>query len=405
MKALKISEGAYWVGAIDWDLRDFHHHSTHRGSTYNAYLVIDEKKALIDTVKRTCFPQMLSRIEEIINPEDIDYVVANHMEMDHSGALPFIMEKAKKATVIVSEKAGEASLKNTFHAKWNVLPVKEGSEINLGKKRLRFIPIPMLHWPDSMATYLPEDKILFPNDAFGSHYATGTLFDDENEYSEIMLETQKYYATILTPYSERVMRFLEKLKTLPVKMIAPSHGVIWRSNIPAVVENYTRWAQGLCRPRIMVLYSHMWGATKLMAEALAEGVLAEGLQARTYDLRISDVSDIITELLETKGLLVGSSTMHTTVLPPVAAFLSLLKGLKPKGRIGAAFGSYGWGGGAVKIIQQEMKLTGIEVLPSDLSCNFVPDKEMLAKCRSFGSQMARRVKEECTWPFTAVAKV
>lgn len=396
MKAIKIVHGIYWVGAIDWSIKDFHHVSTHKGTSYNSYLILDDKKILIETVKASFCNEMLSRIRDVMDPADLDYIVANHMEPDHSGSLAALMNIAKKATIIVSEKFGEESLARTFHQSWNIIPVKEGSEINLGKRRLRFIPISMVHWPDSMADYLVEEQILFPSDAFGVHFAPGRLFDDENSLDEVMYELKKYYATLLIHLSESVKRALSKLEAMPIKIIAPSHGVIWRSHVKEVLENYRRWSQGDTREKAVVLYVHMWGSTEKMALAIVEALRQEGVEIRTYDLCTADRNDVMTEVLDSRALLVGSSTMHNTMLPPAASFLCQLKGLRPKGKLGAAFGSHGWGGGATKAIEQDLKLAGLEIVPSELAFKFVPTEEELEKCRQFGAMIAKRIKTAST---------
>lgn len=392
MKSVKIAEGIYWVGAIDWNIRDFHHVSTHRGTSYNAYLILDDKKVLVETVKAGFCEEMLSSIRELVNPADLDYIVMNHMEPDHSGSLESIMREATKATIIVSEKFGEESLARTFHQKWNVMPVKEGSELNLGQNRVRFIPIPMVHWPDSMADYLVEKQIVFSNDAFGGHIATGKLFDDENNLDDVMHEVKKYYATLLIHLSETIKRAMKKLETLPVKMIAPSHGIVWRSYADRVLNQYQLWSDGFTLEKALVLYAHMWGSTEKIALAIAGGLREEGVDNRVYDLCIADRNDVMAEALDSRALLIGSSTMHNTMLPPVASFLCQLKGLRPKGKLGAAFGSYGWGSGAVKAIEQDLKLAGIEIVPSELAFKFVPTEEELEKCRQFGAMIAKKIK-------------
>lgn len=396
MKSTKIAEGVYWVGAVDWNIRDFHHISTHKGTSYNSYLILDDKKILIDTVKVSFFEEMLSRIKELADPADLDYIVVNHMELDHSGSLATLMKLAKKATIIVSEKFGEESLARTYHHNWNVIPVREGSELNLGKRHLKFIPIPMVHWTDSMADYLVEDQILFPNDAFAEHFASGKLFDDENNLDEVMYEVKKYYATLLVHLCESIKRAMNKLEAMPIKIIAPSHGIVWRSHIDQVLESYRQWAGGVTREKALVLYAHMWGSTEKMALAIADGLREEHVDIKAYDLCVTDRNDVMAEVLDSRALLVGSSTMHNSLLPPMAAFLCQLKGLRPKGKLGAAFGSYGWGGGATKAIEQDLKLAGLDIVPSELAFKFVPTEEELEKCRQFGAMIAKKIKTAST---------
>ena len=392
MSKVKLAEGVYWVGAIDWNLRNFHGYSTHLGTTYNAYLVIDEKIALIDTVKAPFYQEMVTRIKEFVALEDIDYVVSNHVEMDHSGSLPLLMNEAKKAKLITLEKFGESGLKKNFHSDWPLMPVKEGNEIELGKKKLTFIPIPMLHWPDSMVTYLPQDEILFSSDAFGQHLATSRRFDDEVGLDVIMPETTKYYANILMPFGDLIVKAIDKLGGLKIGIIAPSHGVIWRSHLEAIVGAYATWGKGESKSKAVIIYDTMWGSTAMMAQTLAEAIISEDVEVRLYNLTDSDKSDIIKEVLDAKALLIGSPTLNNGMFPSVAGFLCYLKGFKPKGKLGAAFGSHGWAGGAVKAIQQELEQSGIEVLISDLAVKFAPDKDEVQRCIEFGKTIAGKIK-------------
>ncbi len=394
MSKVMLTEGVYWVGAIDWNIRNFHGYSTHLGTTYNAYLVIDERIALIDTVKAPFYDEMAARVNELVALADIDYVVSNHVELDHSGSLPMVMKEAKKAKLITLEKFGETGLTKTFHADWPLAPVKEGSELKLGQRRLAFIPTPMLHWPDSMFTYLVEDKILFSMDAFGQHIAISKRFDDEVGLDTIMPEATKYYANILMPFGDLIVKAVDKLGGLAIDMIAPSHGVIWRSHLKDIVSAYASWGKGVFRSKALVVYDSMWGSTDKMAQALVKGIADGGAEVKLYNLTASDKSDIIKEVLDAKAILIGSPTLNNGMFPSVAEFLCYLKGLKPKGKLGAAFGSHGWAGGAVKEIQQELREAGVEVLDSDLAVKFVPDKDEIQKCIDFGKMVAKRIKLE-----------
>ncbi|KPJ52640.1 MAG: lactamase, partial [Dehalococcoidia bacterium DG_18] len=318
--------------------------------------------------------------------------VSNHVEMDHSGSLPMVMNEAKKAKLITLEKFGETGLRKTFHIDWPLVPVKEGSEFKLGKMRLAFIPTPMLHWPDSMCTYLVEGKILFSMDAFGQHLATSLRFDDEVGLDAIMPEASKYYANILMPFGDLIVRAIDKLGGLEINMIAPSHGIIWRSHPETIISAYGAWGKGESKSKGLVVYDTMWGSTEKMAQALAEGIASEGVEVKLYNLTKSDKSDIIKEVLDARAILVGSPTLNNGMFPTVAGFLCYLKGLKPKGKLGAAFGSHGWAGGAVKAIEQELGQAGVEVLDSDLAFKFVPDKDEIKKCIDFGKMIATRIK-------------
>jgi len=391
LSKVTLAEGVYWVGAIDWNIRNFHGYSTRLGTTYNAYLVVDDSIALIDTVKAPFYDQMLARVSEIVPLDKIDYVVSNHVEMDHSGSLPMIMRDASKAKLITLEKFGESGLKKTFHSDWPFQTVKEGSELSLGKRKLVFIPTPMLHWPDSMASYLVEDKILFSMDAFGQHIASSSRFDDEVGLDAIMPEAAKYYANILMPFGDLIVRAVDKLGGLDIGTIACSHGVIWRSHADTIVNAYASWGRGDSRSKMLVIYDTMWGSTEKMAHALVDGAMSEGVDVKLYNLTKSDKSDIIKEVLDAKALLVGSPTLNNGMFPTVAGFLCYLKGLRPKGKIGAAFGSHGWAGGAVKAIEQELAQTGIEIVESDLAIKFVPESDELQRCFDFGRTMAKKV--------------
>jgi flavorubredoxin len=394
MKRVQLAEGVYWVGAIDWNIRNFHGYSTHVGTTYNAYLIVGHKIALIDTVKLPFLSQLLSRVNQIVPFADIDYVISNHVEMDHSGSLPQVMREAKRAKLITLEKFGEGGLKKHFYCDWPTIPVKEGSELDLGKRKLTFIPTPMLHWPDSMCTYLIDDKILFSMDAFGQHLATSKRFDDEVGLDAIMPQAAKYYANILMPFGDLIVKAVEKLSSVDIHMIAPSHGVIWRSHLNDIVSAYASWGKGDSIPKALVIYDTMWGSTEKMALALSEGIASEGVEVKVYNLTDSDKSDIIKEVLDARVILVGSPTLNNGIFPSVAEFLCYLKGLKPRNKLGAAFGSYGWSGGAVKAIQQGLEQTGTDVVESDLTIKFVPDQQELCKCTEFGVTMAKKVNSK-----------
>ncbi|MCX8125682.1 MAG: flavodoxin domain-containing protein [Dehalococcoidia bacterium] len=387
----ELARGIYWVGAIDWNIRDFHGYSTHRGTTYNAYLIVDEKVALIDTVKAPFFDEMLARLRELIDPSKIDYVISNHVEMDHSGSLPQILQIAPDAKLVTTAKFGESGLMKNFHSRWPFVPVKEGSELSLGKRKLVFIPMPMLHWPDSMATYCPDEAIMFSNDAFGQHYATSRRFDDEVELPTVMQEAAKYYANILMPFSNLITKALEKLSQLKMDLIAPSHGIIWRSHRNVILNAYAGWAGGGGKKKVVIVYNTMWGSTEKMARALAQGVAEQDVEYAIYDLARSDRSDIITDVLTSRGIAVGSATLNNGMLPQTAAFLCYLKGLRPVAKIGTAFGSFGWGGGAVKAIEEELKLAGVEVAVPGISLRYVPEPAELEQCRNLGKDLAARV--------------
>lgn len=391
----KLLENIFWVGAVDWNIRNFHGftYSTHRGTTYNAYLIVDEKIALVDSVYGPFAGQMVERIREIIDPSKIDYVVANHVETDHSGAISEILKHAPHAKVVGTARCREGLQKHYF-GNWDFQVVKTGDEISLGGRSLRFIEAPMLHWPDSMFTYIEKDALLLPNDAFGQHLATSKRFNDEVDENILMEEAAKYFANILWPFSQLIIMKIQEVQKLGLKinMIAPSHGIIWRSNPMKIVEAYLNWSGGSAKRRVLIVYDTMWGSTEKMARAIAEGIISEGVETALYRLPVSDRGDVIKELLDAKGILIGSSTINNGVLPTVAPFLEELQGLRPRSKVAAAFGSYGWGGGAAKTIEEKLGKAGMEIVAPALTVNWAPSTDGLKKCFEFGREMAKKVE-------------
>jgi len=380
MKAVEMKKGIYWVGGIDWDLRNFHGYLTQRGSTYNAYLVIDEKVTLIDTVKYYLIDELLARISSVIDPSKIDYVVSNHVEMDHSGGLPRIMEKIPNATIFTSP-SGEKGLKAHYKKDWNLKVVKTGDSISLGKRSLQFLLTPMVHWPDNMLAYMPEEKVLFSNDSFGQHLATSERFDDQYPQQIIMEEARKYYANIVLPFFAPVQKELSEAAGLDIEMIAPSHGLIWRKYIGEIVGEYKKWSSNTTEKKAVVIYDTMWNSTRKMAHAIQETLEEKGYHAGLYNLQHHHMSDIMTELITAEIICVGSPTLNNNILPTVAAFLTYLKGLSPKNRKSIAFGSYGWGGQSVGQIEEYLKDSGFEVIDS-YRLQYVPDEESLDEIRT-----------------------
>lgn len=392
--AVEISKGVYWVGAVDWGIRKFHGYelSTHRGSSYNAYLVVDEKVALIDTVWELFSDRLLDNIREIIDPSKIDYVVTNHAEMDHSGALPEVMRIATNATLITS-KRGLESIPGHFHQNWNIRTVSNGERLSLGSSELLFINAPMLHWPDSMFTYISGRNILMPNDAFGQHYATAFRFNDEVDQEELYEEALKYYANILTPFSDLVLKKIDELLSLqlPVDIIAPSHGVIWRKDPLQIVKNYQEWARQIPLKRAVILYDTMWKTTLRMAEAISGGLTVKGIPNKLIHLAASDRNDVIVEVFKAKAVIIGSPTLNNGILPTVAPMLEDLRGLKFKNKVGAAFGSYGWSGEAVGKIEEALSDAGIKVAAKSIKAKWQPDGAALDRCRQLGEELAEEV--------------
>jgi len=391
---VKVLDDIYWVGAVDWDVRTFHGftYSTHRGTTYNSYLIVDDKIALVDSVYAPFAAEMMARIREVVPPEKIDYVIANHVETDHSGSIAEVLKHAPKAKVVGTARCKQGLSKHYF-GDWDFQVVKTGDEIELGKRKLKFIEAPMLHWPDSMFTYIEKDALLMPNDAFGQHIATSKRFNDEVDENSLMVEAGKYYANILWPLSSLVIKKIEEVQKQEIKisMIAPSHGVIWRSTPMKIVEAYLRWAKGESEKRILVVYDTMWGSTEKMARAIVDGISSTNVEAKVYRIPSSDRGDIIGDLLEAKGILVGSSTINNGMLPTLAPLLEDLKGLKPRGKIAAAFGSYGWAGGSIKVIEESLRQAGMEIASPSMSVNWVPNKEEIQKCYEFGKSFAAKI--------------
>ncbi len=377
MNKLELKPGIYYVGVVDWNLRNFHGYSIHKGTTYNAYLIVDEKIALIDTVKAPFAQELLDRISEIIDPADIDYVISNHVEMDHSGAIPAVMKAANKAILVTSSPNGVKGLKAHYGDNFTFQEVKAGDTLSLGKRSLSFVATPMLHWPDNMVTYCPEEKILFSNDAFGQHYTSSRHFDDEVDLAKVMQDAQGYYANILMPFGTQAMKALAIVEGLDIEMIAPSHGVIWRSYVKEIIAEYHRFASGITDDTALVIYDSMWHSTESMAHSIAEGFDRRGTNVLLLDLKENELSDIITEVLAAKYLVIGSPTLNNNILPNVAALLSYLKGLQPKGKKGFAFGSYGWGGQSAGIVNLALEELGVEILMEPVKINYIPSKEQL----------------------------
>lgn len=389
MNAIEIKPGVYWVGGIDWNLRNFHGYLTQRGSTYNSYLVVDEKIVLVDTVRHYLFNEMLSRIETIVDPTKIDYIVSNHVEMDHSGSLPKIIKMVPKAKIITSPH-GQKGLLNHFKENWNFQVVKTGESLSIGKRTLQFFLMPMVHWPDSMATYIPEEELLLPNDAFGQHIASAGRFDDEIGWDILREEAGKYYANIVLPYGEQVKEALSALGSLEIDMIGPSHGLIWRSFLPKILDEYKKWADNQTENKAVIVYDTMWNSTEKMAYKLQEGLEEKNIPVVMRNLKKNHISDVMTDLLTAKFVLIGSPTLNNGVLPTIGAFLTYIKGLKPKKRIGFAFGSYGWVGQSVKNIESVMKTLGWNVPVEGKSVQYIPNEDDLNQIKELGKKLAEK---------------
>jgi len=393
-EAVKVSEHVYWVGAIDWALRDFHGYATQRGTTYNAYLILADPVILVDTVKAAFKDEMLARIASLVDPAKVRWIISNHSEMDHSGALPDVVAQLRPEKVLAS-KQGREALARHFHWQQPVEVVADGQEIEVGGLHLRFIETPMVHWPDSMFTMLAEDEVLFSNDAFGMHLAGSARFTDQVPPELWREEAAKYYANILMPLSSLIEKLLVRageLKLSP-RIIAPDHGPIHRRRPENIVRLYAQWTQQAPQRKAVVVHDTMWQSTARMARAIGEGLAAGGMEVHQMPLAGSHRSDVATELLEAGALLVGSPTMNNQIFPTVADTLTYLKGLRPKNLVGAAFGSYGWGGQAVGLIEAQLKEMKIDLAAEGVKLQYVPDDEGLKRCRELGEKVAAAVNE------------
>jgi flavorubredoxin len=384
----RIVEGIDWVGCIDWAVRDFHGYRTDRGSTYNAYLVRGEKTALVDTVKAPFAGALLANVRELADPAGIHYLVCNHAEPDHAGSLPVLVKNCPRAEVVCDAKCRDALSAHVDTSGWRFRIVSSGDELSLGGLTLRFIETPMVHWPESMFTYVPERKVLFSMDAFGQHYASSGRFDDQEPFETLMDEAKTYYANIVMLYSVPIARALEHAGGLEMDVIAPSHGVMWRKRIPDILAAYKRWVSHKVEPKVLVAYDTMWQSTAAMAEAIAAGVMEGGARVRLVNVRNDALTALATEALDAAVLAVGSPTLNRTLMPQVAAALTYLKGLQPVGKSGMAFGSYGWTMGGAKAVEDALREMKVEILCDVLQCRYVPGPEALAECRAAGRLMA-----------------
>lgn len=389
---IQVKDNIYWLGLRDWDLRRFHGHelSTHRGSSYNTYLIKDEKTVLVDTVWAPYQQEFLDIVEREVGFSNIDAVIINHNEPDHGGSLDALMEKIPNAPIYCS-KRGVDSIKSHFHKDWNLIPMKTGDTINIGKADIVFVEMTMIHWPDSMMAYVTGSNVLLSNDAFGQHYCSRSIFQDEADDCEVYQEAFKYFANILAPFTPLIQKKITEIKglNLPIDVIAPSHGVIWRKNPMQIVEKYEQWANNYDEGFVTIVYDTMYNATKKMAEAIAKGIDNAGVQCKVYNSAISDISDVITELFRSKGILLGSCTVGNSYLRSLSGILHEIKTHKFKGKRGAAFGSYGWSGEAHKHLSEGLKDAGIQVEMDPIGCKFTPTEEDIKACIQYGEAFAK----------------
>lgn len=396
MQTVELKKDIYWVGAVDWDLRDFHGYSTENGSSYNAYLVTGEKNVLFDTVKADMAGALIKNISQVIEPEKIDYIVSNHSEMDHTGALPEIIDLVKPDKLICSKEGQKAIVANLHQEDWPFEIVNDGDTLNLGSKTVQFMGTPMLHWPDSMASYIPEDKVLICNDIFGQHWATSERFDDEVDQGELFWQSAKYFVNIFNPTCGAARKFIAKLEALESmpEMLAVDHGLIWRSGVGKIIDAYRRWSNQETTSSAVIIYDTMWESTAKMAEAIGRGIAAEGVSVKLFDLRVNHRSDIMTHVLESRAIILGSPVLNKGILPKMADMLTYMKALKPTGRIGAAFGSYGWADTSVKQLNAWLEDLKIDVVDPGISVRYVPTDDDLANCVEFGERIRKAILEK-----------
>lgn len=396
--ATKIKNNVFWVGKVDWELRHFHGDelSTHHGTTYNSYLIREEKTVLVDTVWQPFTEEFLRELAQAVDLKKIDAVVVNHAEIDHSGAMDALMSRIPGVPVYCTPN-GVKSLKGHFHKDWNFKPVRTGDTLDIGNgKKLVFFEAAMLHWPDTMFTYLTGDNILFSNDAFGQHLATDRIFADLVDPCTLWEELLKYYANIIAPWSKMVAAKLEEFKALnwPVDMILTSHGASWRGEgVLKVIERYTAFAQVYQENRISIVYDTIWGGTRIMAEEIAKGIrMADpSVIVNVMNLASADKNDVASEVFRSKAVLVGSPSHNKCALTSVAGFLEEMRGLSFKGKKAAAFGCYGWSGEAQKRMTDILAEIGFEVVDAGMTNMWEPDATAVEKCQAYGRDFARKV--------------
>jgi flavorubredoxin len=394
-KPVTLAEGIYSVGCRDWDIRDFHGYYIHEGTSYNAFLVTGEKNILIDTVKSNFADELLDNISRIIDPKEIDAVISNHTEMDHSGSLTRIMHKIGEDKPLYCSKMGAKNLKSHFKHDYNFQAMGSGDTLTIGNRTFSFLETRMLHWPDSMFTYMPDEKILFSSDAFGQHYAGDKFFDDEIG-DEIMPHARKYYANILLHFSPRVQALLADVAkmNLDIRMICPDHGIIWRKDPAKIITAYDQWSRQEPAKKAVVIFDSMWESTTKMARAVTSGIEAENVSVRLMNTRKWHRSDIMTAVMEAGAVAVGSPTLNNGIFPVIADVMTYIKGLRPQNKLAAAFGSYGWSGEAVKILNKEFEEMKWEIVDEGVKVLYVPDASDLERCFNLGACLAGKLKEK-----------
>jgi len=395
--SFKVTEKVSWVGKIDWGLRRFHgnEYSAHKGSSYNSYLIRDKKTVLIDTVWLPFAKEFVDALKKEIDLKEIDCIIINHGEIDHSGALPELMRYIPDTPIYCTANAVK-SIKGHYHQDWNFVTVKTGDVLDIGESKLTFIEARMLHWPDTMFTYMSGDNILFSNDGFGQHLAADPLYNDAVDQSELFYECMKYYANILTPFSSFVTKKIEEVLSLnlPLNMICPSHGVIWRKDPTQIVKKYMEWADAYQENQITIIYDTMWNGTRRMAETIGDGIreVDKDVTIKLFNAAETDKNNLLVEVFKSKAILVGSPTINKGISFSIMGLLEMIRGLSFKNKKGAAFGTYGWSGESGKMISEELSKAGFEIVSEPLKETWYPDEEALSRCREFGRSFAERIK-------------
>lgn len=395
---IKVSNKVKWIGKIDFELRKFHGDqiSTTSGSSYNSYLIEDEKTLLVDLVYTPYSKEFITNLQKEIDINKIDYIVVNHSEPDHSGALPYLMELLPEKEIICTS-SGAKAIQGQYHKTWNFKIVKNGERLNIGSQELIFIEAPMMHWPDTMMCYLTQDKVLFSNDVFGQHFANQAMFDDLSDECDLYFEAEKYYANIIFPFSKKAAKKLAELTSmnLQIEKICPAHGIIWRKNVDKILGLYQQWVNAYQEDQITIIYGSMYGNTKKLAESIGEGIQAVAPETVVKILNSSktDGSDIITNVFKSKGIVVGSSAINNGILNTVAGLLQEICNLAAENKKAAVFGSYGWSGKPIDGIAEQLKNGGFEVYSDVLKSQWSPDESTLESAKIFGKNFMNFIKQ------------
>ena len=398
MKPVELAKDIFWIGAVDYNKRNFHGYSrSPRGTTYNSYLIRDEKNVVFDTVDNDYAGTMFCRLAKLMPLDKVDYIVVNHTEKDHAGALCQLVERCKPEKIITST-MGKRFMEAQFDTTgWPIEVVKTGDVINIGKRNIHFVETRMLHWPDSMVSYIPEDKLLISNDAFGQNIATSYRYADEHDQGDFVRAIKEYYYNIVLPYSPQVLKTLPIVESLDIDMIAPDHGLIHRGekSVKFIVDMYRQMAEQKPQQRAMVIYDTMWHSTEKMAYAVCSGLEEVGVPTRLMSVKSNHHSEIMTELANCGAVIAGSPTHNNTIMPLMASTLTYMKGLRPQNRVGGAFGSFGWSGESAKVLHEMLASMGMDMPADFVKCNWTPRHEALRACVELGKTVGEALKKKC----------